>query len=58
MCPAIIRIVRRGAPGTVAAHGSAGKCSKRNSVTRLLVLQAEKIVSHRSGADDIAYLAT
>src|SRR5712692_4182416 len=58
MCPAIMRIVRRGAPGTVAAQRPGGKCSKRKRVMRLLVLQAAKIASRRSGGEGITHLST
>src|SRR5213594_2708667 len=58
MCPAIMRIVRRGAPGTVAAQRPRGKCSKRKRVMRLLVLQAARIASRRSGGEGIRHLST
>lgn len=51
--PAIIRTVRRGAPGTVAPHTSLGRCSTRKTVTRLLVLQASSSISRWSSADFI-----
>ena len=47
--PAIMRIVRRDAPGTAAAHSPGGRCSTRKTVTRLLVRQVSRIVSRRSG---------
>ncbi len=56
MWPAIIRTVRRGAPGTVALHSSWGKCSKRKTVTRLLVLHAVSSISRWSSADFITSL--
>src|SRR5437667_10042949 len=56
MWPAIIRTVRRGAPGTVAPHSSWGKCSTRKTVTRLLVLHAASRVSRWSSADFITSL--
>jgi hypothetical protein len=51
MWPAIIRTVRRGAPGTVAPHTSGGKCSTRKTVTRLLVLHAASSISRWSSAE-------
>ena len=45
MCPAIIRTVRRGAPGTLPTQSSSDKCSMRNIVTRLLVRHAAMIES-------------
>jgi len=56
MWPAIIRTVRRGAPGTVAAHSSWGKCSTRKTVTRLLVLHAVSRVSRWSSSECITTL--
>jgi hypothetical protein len=56
MWPAIIRTVRRGAPGTVAPHSSWGKCSMRKTVTRLLVLHASSSISRWSSADFITSL--
>jgi hypothetical protein len=56
MWPAIIRTVRRGAPGTVAPHSSWGKCSTRKTVTRLLVLHAASRVSRWSSAECITTL--
>src|SRR5512134_1350718 len=47
--PAIMRIVRRGAPGTAAVHSPAGRRSTRKTVTRLLVRQVSRIVARRSG---------
>jgi len=47
---------RRGAPGTVALHGSWSRCSKRNTVTRLLVLHAASSISLWSSADFITGL--
>jgi hypothetical protein len=44
-----MRMVRRGAPGTAAAHNPGGSCSTRKTVTRLLVRQVLRIVSRRSG---------
>src|SRR5712671_4932247 len=58
MWPAIIRTVRRGAPGTLALHSSSDKCSSRKTVTRLLVLHAASRVSRRSSADCIIVLQT
>ena len=49
MWPAIIRIVRRGAPGTAVAHSPGGMRSTRKTVTRLLVRQVLRMVSRRSG---------
>src|SRR5512142_2169276 len=40
MCAAIIRTVRRGAPGAPLDHSSAGRFSIRYIVTRLFVRQA------------------
>src|SRR3989441_12831230 len=57
MWPAIIRTVRRGAPGTVALHSSGGKCSKRKTVTRLLVLHAASRISRWSSAECITTLS-
>jgi hypothetical protein len=56
MWPAIIRTVRRGAPGTVAPHSSWGKCSTRKTVTRLLVLHAASSISRGSSAGCITTL--
>src|SRR5687767_9215009 len=49
-CPAIIRTVRRGAPGTAASHSAAGRCSTRYEVTRLLVRQDDRRVALRSAS--------
>src|SRR5438105_2937453 len=57
MWPAIIRTVLRGAPGTGADQRARGKRSKRNRVTRLLVLQAARIVSRRSGGEGMTLLS-
>jgi hypothetical protein len=56
MWPAIIRTVRRGAPGTVAPHSSWGRCSTRKTVTRLLVLHAASSISRWSSAECITTL--
>ena len=56
MWPAIIRTVRRGAPGTGALHSSGGNCSKRKTVIRLLVLHAASSISRWSSADFITSL--
>src|ERR1700682_1159725 len=56
MWPAIIRTVRRGAPGTAALPSSGVKCSKRKTVTRLLVLHAASSISRWSSADFITSL--
>ena len=56
MWPAIIRTVRRGAPGTGALHSSGGNCSKRKTVTRLLVLHAASSISRWSSAEFITSL--
>src|ERR1700704_5264612 len=48
MWPAIIRTVRRDAPGTVIGHNSDGRFSNKNIVTRLLVFQAARTASARS----------
>ncbi len=56
MWPAIIRTVRRGAPGTVASHSSWGRCSTRKTLTRLLVLHAASRVSRWSSAECITTL--
>ena len=48
MWPAIIRTVRRGAPGTMAAHSSGGRCSIRKTVTRLVVLHTGTRASRRA----------
>src|SRR5882672_3300056 len=53
MWPAIIRTVRRGAPGTLAPQSSRGKYSMRKTVTRLLVLQAASNMSRWSSAESI-----
>src|SRR5205814_8706557 len=45
------RIVRRGAPGTATSHSATGRCATRDTVTRLLVLQAARIILRRSGDD-------
>ena len=55
MWPAIIRTVRRGAPGTVALHSWGVKFSRRKIVTRLLVLHAASSMSCWSTADFIAF---
>jgi len=56
MWPAIIRTVRRGAPGTVAPHSSWGRCSTRKTLTRLLVLHAASSISRWSSAECITTL--
>jgi hypothetical protein len=56
MWPAIMRTVRRGAPGTVTPHSSWGKCSTRKTVTRLLVLHAASSISLWSSAECITTL--
>ncbi len=50
ICPAIMRTVRRGAPGTLAPQIGEGRCSTRKTVTWLLVSHAARIVSRRLGA--------
>src|SRR5439155_17624726 len=50
ICPAIMRTVRRGAPGTLSPQSAAGRFSTRKTVTRLFVSHAARIVSRRSGA--------
>jgi hypothetical protein len=45
---AIMRTVRRGAPGTGASQRAAGRCSLRYAVTRLLVRHAVRSVALRS----------
>jgi hypothetical protein len=46
----MIRIVRRGEPGTAAYHNTAGSCSTRKVVMRSFVDQALRILA-RSGDD-------
>src|SRR5258705_9548176 len=53
-CPAIMRTVRRGAPGIGTSQSSAGRCSTRYAVTRLLVRQEARRVAPRSACGVIA----
>jgi len=51
MWPAIMRTVRRGAPGTAALQRPDGRCSIKKTVVRLLVAQGLEDTSC-NGTDD------
>src|SRR5262249_60578557 len=54
MCPASIRMVRRGEPGTAAVQSSSGSRSMRKIVVRLFVDQAFKMLVPSAEVSDAA----